>query len=131
MSQVSGGSGPLTYCIERLEIPEYPPLPRQARIQGIQTVAVHLSEQASVQDVSSNFRATNGLAYTYFSASAEKAMRNSHFSDICRGKTITLIFHYEVDDVGGTVSSFAFGFPNHFWVRIGPMPVMPSAATNK
>jgi hypothetical protein len=38
-------------CLERLEIPEYPPLARQARVQVIQTVKVLLSDQATIQNV--------------------------------------------------------------------------------
>jgi hypothetical protein len=38
-------------CLERLEIPEYPPLPRQAQIQVIQTVKVLLSDQATTQSI--------------------------------------------------------------------------------
>ena len=33
-------------CLEHLEVPDYPPLPSQARIRVIQTVKVLLSDQA-------------------------------------------------------------------------------------
>ncbi len=62
--RASGQAGPAESpsnigCLERLEMPDYPPLPRQARIQGIQTVKVLLSEQAIVQTVESSSQSTH------------------------------------------------------------------------
>jgi len=47
--RASGQPGPVESpssieCLEHLEIPDYPPLPRQARIRAIQTVKVLLSD---------------------------------------------------------------------------------------
>lgn len=109
-------------CLERLEIPDYPPLPRQVRIQGIQTVKVLLSEQAIVQTVESSFQARTIDVEKAFKEGAEKALKNSQFSKTCGGKTITLVFHYEFRD-DDKKSLFAFGPPNHFWIRAGPFYV--------
>jgi hypothetical protein len=43
-------------CLESLEIPDYPPLARQAQIQVIQTVKVLLSDQATTQGVEQSFQ---------------------------------------------------------------------------
>jgi hypothetical protein len=76
-------------------MPDYPPLPRRARIQGIQTVKVLLSEQAIVQTVESSLQGRSTGTEKAFKESAEKALKNSRFSKTCGGKTITLVFHYE------------------------------------
>jgi hypothetical protein len=112
-------------CLERLEIPEYPPLPRQARIQAIQTVRVLLSDEATVQNIESIVQGNHPTVEKDFKQGAEKALENSRFSKTCGGKTITLVFHYELRDDPNTSSLFAFGPPNHFWIRYGPVYVQP------
>ncbi len=115
-------------CIERLEIPEYPQLPRQIRLQGTQTVLVVLSDRASVLRIESDFRTEAGRTNTYFKAAAEDAIKHSFFFGKCASKTVTLVFHYELSDVGSTNSPFAFEYPNHFWIRTGAVLVMPSSS---
>jgi hypothetical protein len=103
-------------------MPDYPPLPRTARIQGIQTVKVLLSEQATAQTVESSLQGRSTGTEKDFKASAEKALKNSRFSKTCGGKTITLVFHYEFRE-DENKSLFAFEPPNHFWIRAGPFYV--------
>lgn len=115
-------------CLERLEIPDYPPLPRQARIQAIQTVNVLLSHRGTAEAVESSLQDNSrllDLTKKEFTEGAEKALKNSRFSKTCGGKTITLVFHYEIRDDPNRSSLFAFGPPNHFWIRAGPFFVMP------
>jgi len=131
--RASGQAGPTegpsnVGCLERLEMPDYPPLPRQVRIQGIQTVKVLLSEQATVQTVESSFQARTTAVEKAFKESAEKALKNSRFSKTCGGKTITLVFHYELRDDPNRSSLFAFEPPNHFWIRYGPVYVNPEVS---
>jgi hypothetical protein len=108
-------------------MPDYPPLPRAARVQGVQTVKVLLSEQATVQRVESSFQTRSTDVEKAFREHAEKALKNSRFLKTCGGQTITLVFHYEfrMDD---NKSLFAFQPPNHFWIRAGPFPVMPEVS---
>ena len=115
-------------CVERLEMPDYPMLPRQLRIQGIQTVKVVLSEQAAVQTVETSIQARPTVVKEdFFREHAEKALKNSRFSKTCGGKTITLVFHYEFRE-DDNKSLAAFGPPNHFWIRAGPFPFMPEGS---
>jgi hypothetical protein len=111
-------------CLERLEIPEYPSLPRQARIQVIQTVKVLLSDEATIQNVEQSLHVRTAEVERSFKEGAEKALKNSRFSKACGGKTITLVFHYEMRDDPERSSLFAFGPPNHFWIRYGPVYLM-------
>ena len=110
-----------------MEIPDYPPLPRQVRIQGIQTVKVLLSEQATVQSLESSIQVRTAEVEKAFKESAEKTLKNSRFSKTCGGKTITLVFHYELRE-DEKKSLFAFEPPNHFWIRAGPFYVMPEVS---
>lgn len=110
-------------CLERLEVPNYPPLPRQARIQGTLTVRVQLSDQGTVKSVESAFKGISGRTNALFEADAEKAMRDSRFSKACTNRRVTLIFHFEFRETEGPL--FAFGPPNEFWVRATPGFVNP------
>jgi hypothetical protein len=120
-------------CLVRLETPEYPPLARQAGLQATQTVKVFLSDKAAVQKVghSIQWKANNlrGKAAdnteAFFNDAADKAVKGSGFSKTCGGKTITLVFHYEIRDDPHRSSLFAFGPPNHFWIRYGPVYINP------
>jgi len=67
-------------CVERLEMPDYPALPLAARIQGVQTVTVSLSQEATVQIGESSFESRSTGVERYFKESAEKALRISGFS---------------------------------------------------
>ncbi len=134
--RASGQPGPVESpsnieCLEYLEMPDYPPLPRVASVQGIQTVKVLLSDLAAAQTVESSLQNNNprvvDLTKKAFAESAEKAVKNSRFSKTCGGKTITLVFHYEFRE-DYNKSLFAFGPPNHFWIRAGPFPFMPEVS---
>jgi hypothetical protein len=129
--QAAPAEGPSNIeCLERLEVPEHPPLPRAVHIQGVQTVRVLLSEQSTVQTVESTIQVRTSAVEKIFKDSAEKAIRNSRFSKSCGGKAITLIFHYELRD-DDSKSLFAFQPPNHFWIRAGPFYIQPSSGQVK
>jgi hypothetical protein len=112
-------------CLMHLEVPDYPPLPRTARIQAIQTVKVLLSDQATIQNIVTSLQGKAIGVEKDFKEGAEKALKNSQFSKTCGGKTITLVFHYEMRDDPNSSSLFAFGPPNQFWIRYGPVYVNP------
>jgi hypothetical protein len=115
-------------CLEHLEVPDYPPLPRAASIQAIQTVKVLLSDRATVKSVENSLEGRHPTVEKDFEESAEKAVKNSRFSKTCGGKTITLVFHYELRDDPNRSSLFAFAPPNHFWIRYGPVFINPEVS---
>src|SRR5437868_1523509 len=118
-------------CLERLEAPDYPPLARSARVEATQIVKVLLSDQATTQTIESSLQINSrllDLTKKEFTGSAEKALKNSRYSKTCGGKTITLVFHYEIRDDPNRSSLFGFGPPNHFWIRYGPVYAMPEGS---
>lgn len=106
-------------------MPDYPPLARQANIQAIQTVKALLSDQAIVQNIESSLQGKVIKVEGLFKEGVEKALKNSRFSKTCGGKSIMLVFHYEIRDDPHRSSLFAFEPPNHFWIRAGPFYFMP------
>jgi hypothetical protein len=130
LGQLRPGESPSNIeCLEHLEIPNYPPLARTGRFQATQTVKVLLSDQATIENAHYSLKYTlqgkAAILERAFAESAEKALKNSRFSKTCGGKTITLVFDYELtnDD-----RSFAFEPPNHFLIRSGAVYVNPEVS---
>jgi hypothetical protein len=128
--RASGQPGPVESpsnieCLEHLEIPDYPPLARSARLPATQTVKVHLSNQAILQSIELSLQEKAVNRDKFFKESAEKALKNSRFSKTCGGKTITLVFHYELSHGD---RSLAFEPPNHFLIRSGDVYVNPEVS---
>jgi hypothetical protein len=113
-------------CLEHLEIPDYPSLARQARIQATQTVKVLLSDQATIQSIAVSLQGKAVNLESFFKEGAEKAVKNSRFSKTCGGKTITVVFQYELSNDDG---SLAFEPPNHFLIRSGAVTVNTEVTT--
>lgn len=108
-------------CIERLEMPVYPVLARAARLQSVVTARLLVKEKGTVLRIESDAKFTE--TPQLFKLAAEQAIRASRFRVSCAGKTVVVIFHFELTMKEPTM---AFGYPNHFYVRAGSEPVNPS-----
>jgi hypothetical protein len=123
-AQTSGDSDSNTGCIERLQLPEYPALAKQARIQGTITVSISISSPATSSRVetvySGPFLRTKGI----LSQPVEEAIRRAEFRQGCAGKVVALILHFELIDDPRTrpIQSVSFGGPNEFLISA----VLPS-----
>lgn len=71
-------------CVERLEMPVYPPLANSARISGSVTATVVVASDGSLQ--------TQAAGHKLLAPAVEKALRASVFRSNCGGKTVRLIF---------------------------------------
>jgi hypothetical protein len=99
-------------CVERLEVPVYPPLARAALVSGSVTATVVPGSDGTLQ--------TNAAGHLLLAAAVEKALRASSFRKTCGGKSVRLIFNFGFDsDPGKRVS---FGYPNQFWIAV-PLPI--------
>lgn len=114
-------------CIQRLEMPLYPELMRQGRFHGTQVIKVLVSGDGLARLIDSSFRGAPVITEKEFASAAERAVRESHFK-ACAGKTVTLIFHYELGDPDTGNSPYAFSPPNHFWIRAGSVVANPGWA---
>ena len=104
-----------TNCIKRLEMPAYPALAKSALITGTVTASIALDADARTQKVETNFE-SRSLAM--FDASLNAALKKSDFQKNCAGKTVRIVFHFEIagriaDDPKVTV---VYGYPNEFWI---------------
>jgi hypothetical protein len=110
-------------CIERLEIPSYPPLPKQARIAGIVTASVLLGSDGSVGKISTELSSTS-KSHDMFQSGVEKSLRASKFAKACAGIELKLIFNFIMAENGAArETQFAFGYPNQFWI-VAPQPMV-------
>ena len=114
-------------CVKRLEMPGYLRLALVVRIQGTITTSVLLSPTASPEEITTERQGTteavtNGLKLLV--PSIEQAVKKSSFRSECGGKTVRLVFRFEIKGAfrDNPTASFAFGFPNEFWISIPPLP---------
>jgi outer membrane biosynthesis protein TonB len=101
-------------CVERLDIPTYPPLAKQARISGVLTGVVLLGADGSVAKISSEW-APASKKEGMFASAVEESIRASAFAKSCAGKQVKLVFNFVLSEAGtSTQIKFSFGYPNQF-----------------
>jgi hypothetical protein len=116
-------------CVERLEIPTYPPLPKQARIAGTLTVGVQLGPDAAVGSISSEWtpqQASVSKSGGLFVPDVEKSLRASAYLKSCANKKVTLVFNFVLGESPLLKEiTFSFGPPNQFWITAPMSLVQP------
>ena len=115
-------------CIERLQLPSYPPLARMARIVGVVVVVVDLGEDAKVRQVVVDPRTPGGHPILF--APVEYALRRAQFNPGCIDTRVTLVFEFKLegDPYDRNQQDLAFGFPNRFYITARlpvPIPATP------
>ncbi len=98
-------------CVERLQMPVYPPLADQARIAGSVTATVVVASDGSIQ--------TEVVGHALLSPAVEKAIRASAFRKTCGGKSVTadvstlcsIKIRLQVGRESRSAIQTSFGFP--------------------
>lgn len=113
-------------CVERLEIPTYPPLAKAARIAGALTASLTVGLDGSAQGVTLTTE-SGTRPHPILRPSVEKSVGASSFARACAGKTVTLVFHFELGEklTDSLQPITSFGYPNHFWITAPPMLMQP------
>ncbi len=65
-------------CVERLEMPQYPPLAKQARIAGTVTAVVAIASDGAAK--------TTARGHALLTPAVEGAIRASKFHEACGGQ---------------------------------------------
>lgn len=101
-------------CVRRIQVPEYSPVARQARLTGTAATTVTLGEGGAVERV--DVTGVDRLLKDY----VERAIRLSEFSPECRGERLSFLFtfslRYPPDHFPRP--SLAFSPPNHFFISV-------------
>ena len=109
-----------TSCVERLQMPVYPPLARVAWVSG--------SVVASVVVASDGTMHANVVGYPLLTATVDKALHASTFRASCGAKTVKLLFDFTIDkglDPATDLQRVSFSYPNQFLISVPPAPFMP------
>ena len=107
-------------CVQRLQMPGYPPLASAARISGSVTATVVLASDGSLQ--------TKAVGHKLLVPAVEKAIRASVFLKNCGGESVTLVFNFVVAenfDLDKLPQRVSFGYPNQFWISVPPRVAQP------
>jgi hypothetical protein len=109
-------------CVEKIPIPPYPPLARQARLAGTLSVNARLGLKGIVGEVSAQSHLNNDRAQAILLMPIENALRQAQFRSDCVGKLVTLEFQFRIngDPYDRQTQEVAFGYPNRFWITARP-----------
>jgi hypothetical protein len=111
-------------CVERLQMPVYPPLAAAARIRGSVIATAVISTGGSAQIAI----AISPGAHSLLTPAVEKALRASQFRKSCAGKSVTLVFNFvlgEELDPDGLPQRVSYSYPNQFSISVPPRIAQP------
>jgi hypothetical protein len=117
VGQANQDGGSNMSCVERLQMPLYPPLARAARISGSVTVTISIAADGSRKTTMSP------SAHLLLTAAIEKALQASAFRTSCAGKSVTLVFNFVFGnelDPDRLPQRVSFAYPNQFYVSTPP-----------
>ena len=110
-------------CVERLEIPQYPPLAYSAAIQGSLTATATVDATGVV--------ATKITGHPLLADAVKTAIAASAFLKSCAGKSVTVVFNFVIDQTykSSVPMRVSFGYPNQFSISVPPPVAMPTTAS--
>jgi hypothetical protein len=106
-------------CVERLIVPNYPALANSARVAADVTVSVVIGEGSATHRITTKWKNPTAKSNNFFSERVEKAVRSSTFNHQCIGRTIELVFSFELGmdmPVEGSKQTISFSYPNRFTI---------------
>jgi hypothetical protein len=118
-AQPAAESGADISCIERLIVPNYPALAKQASLAADVTVSVVMGHDSATHRITTQVEETHGNIKQLFSERVEKAVRSSTFNYQCVGRTIELVFSFEPGldmPVDGSKQTVSFSYPSRFTI---------------
>jgi hypothetical protein len=116
-AQPAAESGGDISCIQRLIVPNYPALANAARVAADVTVSVVIGHDSASHQITIQVEKPRGDIKRLFSERVEKAVRSSTFNHSCVGKTIELVFNFELGmdmPIEGSKQTISFSYPNRF-----------------
>jgi hypothetical protein len=128
LGQTAAESAANVSCFERIIVPDYPALARQARIAADVTVSVVIGRNSASHQITTQVEEPRGDIRRLFSERVEKAVRSSTFNNQCVGKTVELLFNFELGNdmpVDGSKQTITFSYPNRFTITLTAVLVNP------
>jgi hypothetical protein len=113
-------------CVERIQVPTYPPLARQARLSGSVVATVTLAADGGVEQVTTSARVqANQAARGILAKPVEDALRRSQFAEGCGKRSVVFVFEFLItgDSSDRQQQEVSYGYPNRFWITARPWPM--------
>jgi hypothetical protein len=110
-------------CLARIAVPNYPALANSARIAADVTVSIVIGRDSASHQITTRVEKPHGDVRRLFAERVEKAIRSSTFNNQCVGRTIELVFSFELGNdmpVEGSKQTISFSYPNRFTITSGP-----------
>jgi hypothetical protein len=127
LGQAATESATNVSCFERIIVPDYPALARQARIAADVTASIVIGRDSASHQITTRL-AGSKVGGAFFSERVEKAVRSSTFNNQCAGKTVELVFSFELGNdmpVEGSKQTISFSYPNRFIITSTAVLVNP------
>src|SRR5271165_1415949 len=90
-------------CFDQVETPEFPAVALQAHVDGTAWLSIHLTPQATVDKIDTQITSAwtspdnpGKNAAKVLTPAVEKAVRASKFKSTCAGKTVDVVYRYEL-----------------------------------
>lgn len=83
-------------CFEHLATPEYPKTALEDHVDGSVWLWAHLSQQATVEKIDTQVVSAWGNGSKLLTPPAEQAIHSSKFKASCAGKTVPVVFRFEL-----------------------------------
>jgi hypothetical protein len=83
-------------CFDHAETPEFPAVALQAHVDGTAWLSIHLTPQETVDRIDTQITSAWGTAAKFLTPAVERAVRASKFKAECAGKTVDIVFRYEL-----------------------------------
>jgi hypothetical protein len=102
----------------------------QARVDGTLWLSIHLTAQAGVDKIDTQVTSAWNTAKTLLTPPVEKAVRASKFKTDCAGKTVDVVYRYELhgDPIANPKPTNRMDPPNIMYIESAPAIKTAAAA---
>jgi hypothetical protein len=107
-------------CVKELEMPAYPGIARATATQGDVTAQIELGVGGKVVSVKAT-TADDSPIHRIFATTIENHVPFAKYDPTCSGKTVTLIFRFQIEDTPRPTVGFAY--PNVFLISAKAEPL--------
>jgi hypothetical protein len=118
-------------CFESLSTPDYPKSALQAHVDGSVWTWTQVSPQAAVEKIDSQVVSAWGEGPKLLTPPVEKAIRAAKIKPECAGKTVSLVFRYQLygEATPNPKVTSRTDAPNIMWIESQPAAAATSKAT--
>jgi len=120
-------------CFENLAAPEYSRAALQAHVDGSVWTTTHVSPQGTIDKIDTQVVSAWDSASKLLLPAAEKAVRAAKIKADCAGKTVRVVFRYELhgDPTPNPETTSRMDPPYVVWIDSQAMPGPETSAVNK